>query len=101
MLACNWTFPFVPFTVARIVELMVVSLAFMAYPVTKVACISIVMLPLMSSFVVHFRLLVSLLVWNHQVFSRPDGKRPDGMSLTPWERGKSLSWDVTVLDSLP
>jgi len=28
--------------------------------------------------------------------SRSDGKRPDGMTLIPWQRGKSALWDVTV-----
>lgn len=32
--------------------------------------------------------------------SRTDGKRPDGMTLVPWERGKSLLWDATVPDSM-
>ena len=27
---------------------------------------------------------------------RSDGKRPDGVSLVPWQSGKSLCWDVTV-----
>jgi len=27
---------------------------------------------------------------------RTDGKRPDGLTLTPWQSGKSLCWDVTV-----
>jgi len=27
---------------------------------------------------------------------RTDGKRPDGVTLVPWEKGKSLCWDVTV-----
>ena len=27
---------------------------------------------------------------------RSDGKRPDGVSLFPWQSGKSLCWDVTV-----
>jgi len=27
---------------------------------------------------------------------RSDGKRPDGISLVPWQSGKSLCWDVTV-----
>lgn len=32
--------------------------------------------------------------------SRTDGKRPDGMTLIPWQTGKSLVWDVTVADTL-
>ena len=32
--------------------------------------------------------------------SRSDGKRPDGMTLIPWQGGKSLLWDVTVADTL-
>ena len=31
---------------------------------------------------------------------RADGKRPDGMSQIPWETGKCVVWDVTVIDSL-
>ena len=31
--------------------------------------------------------------------SRSDGKRPDGLTLIPWERGRSMVWDVTVPDS--
>ena len=30
---------------------------------------------------------------------REDGKRPDGLTLCPWNRGNSLVWDVTVIDS--
>ncbi|CAM1323772.1 Uncharacterised protein r2_g3246 [Pycnogonum litorale] len=30
---------------------------------------------------------------------REDGKRPDGMSLVPWSRGRTLIWDVTCVDS--
>ena len=33
--------------------------------------------------------------------SRSDGKRPDGASLIPWERGKPLAWDVTVPYTYP
>jgi len=29
--------------------------------------------------------------------SRSDGKRSDGLSLVPWEEGKPLTWDVTVV----
>ena len=28
---------------------------------------------------------------------RQDGKRPDGLALFPWQGGKSLTWDVTVV----
>jgi len=28
--------------------------------------------------------------------SRTDGKRPDGLTLIPWQSGKALVWDVTV-----
>ena len=29
-----------------------------------------------------------------------DGKRPDGVSLIPWNRGRCVAWDVTVVDTL-
>jgi len=31
--------------------------------------------------------------------SRDDGKRPDGITLLPWAKGKPLAWDVTVPDT--
>ena len=31
---------------------------------------------------------------------RTDGRRPDGLTLTPFERGKALVWDGTVADTL-
>ena len=31
---------------------------------------------------------------------RTDGKRPDGVTMIPWEMGKQLVWDVTVVDVL-
>ena len=31
---------------------------------------------------------------------RTDGKRPNGVTMIPWEMGKQLVWDVTVVDAL-
>jgi hypothetical protein len=31
---------------------------------------------------------------------RSDGKRPDGLTLIPWHAGRSVTWDVTVADTL-
>jgi len=31
---------------------------------------------------------------------RQDGKWPDRLTLIPWEGGKSLTWDVTVVSTL-
>ena len=30
---------------------------------------------------------------------RSDGRRPDGITVIPWSRGKALVWDVTCHDS--
>ena len=32
--------------------------------------------------------------------SRSDGKRPDGLTLIPWENGRCVAWDVIVSDTL-
>ena len=29
--------------------------------------------------------------------SRDDSKRPDGLTLVPWQSGRSATWDVTVV----
>ena len=29
-----------------------------------------------------------------------DSERPDGVTMIPWEMGKQLVWDVTVVDAL-
>ena len=31
---------------------------------------------------------------------RGDGKRPDGLTPVPWQAGKCLTWDATVVDTL-
>ena len=31
---------------------------------------------------------------------RNDGKRPDGLTSVPWQKGRCLTWDATVADSL-
>ena len=32
--------------------------------------------------------------------TRGDSKRPDGMTLIPWQGGKNVTWDVTVTDTI-
>ena len=32
--------------------------------------------------------------------ARTDGKRPDGLTMLPWEGGKPLTWDITVTSTL-
>ena len=32
--------------------------------------------------------------------TRSDGKRPDGLTLVPWQSGKAMTWDVTVVTTL-
>ena len=31
---------------------------------------------------------------------RADGKRPDGLTLTPWRDGRCATWDVTITDTV-
>jgi len=35
-----------------------------------------------------------------QGLSRNDGKRPDGLTLVPWQSGRSATWDVTIVHTL-
>jgi len=34
------------------------------------------------------------------LYVRQDGKQPDGLTLIPWQGGKWLAWDVTVVSTL-
>ena len=31
--------------------------------------------------------------------ARSDGKRPDGITISPWEKGRTLIWDATCVDT--
>ena len=31
--------------------------------------------------------------------SRADGKKPDGMSMVPWKKGRCIIWDFTCVDT--
>ena len=54
------------------------------------------MLP-MRPFVKHWFLVEFQQFWS---VCREDAKRPDGMSLIPWEGGHPLLWDFTCCDSV-
>ena len=41
--------------------------------------------------------LIIIIVKEPTGLSRSDGKRPDGLSLVPWQNGKAVCWDVTVI----
>ena len=45
-------------------------------------------------------LLLQLLVIIIIIITRLDGKRPDGLALIPWQGGKPLTWDVSVVSTL-
>ena len=52
-------------------------------------------------FAVHLFQAVSHPSWSlHVGVCREDAKRPDGMTLIPWEGGRSLLWDFTSCDTL-
>jgi len=36
----------------------------------------------------------------HGLVRDDDGKRPDGLTLLPWNSGRSATWDVTMVDTL-
>ena len=46
------------------------------------------------------RILIYLLTYLLTGLFRSDGKRPGGLTLIPWQRGLSLTWDVTVVTTL-
>jgi len=41
-------------------------------------------------------MIITIIIYNTVGLFRTDGKRPDGLTLIPWQSGKSLCWDVTV-----
>ena len=54
------------------------------------------MLPSITSSIGPLQQLIFHLGWNHQV---SDGKRPDGVTITPWTKGRILIWDATCIDT--
>ena len=44
----------------------------------------------------HNRIIIIIIII---IIILQDGKRPDGTTLIPWARGKSMAWDVTVPDT--
>ena len=58
------------------------------------------MLPSMTSFSGPYPLLGIPACLEPSGLSRSDGKRPDGLTLVPWERGRPIIWDVTVPDTM-
>ena len=44
-------------------------------------------------------MLTFLLPKNRKILSRSDGKRPEGLTLTPWREGHCLAWNITVADT--
>ena len=51
--------------------------------------------------VAHYSQLRSLALYKEPVgLCRSDGKRPDGVTMVPWARGRCMTWDVTVADTL-
>ena len=43
-----------------------------------------------------FKIILQIIIEPTAGLLRSDGKRPDGLTLVPWQSGKALCWDVTV-----
>ena len=55
----------------------------------------------MTSSSVHWRQPRHRPYWSqHHLVALTDGKRPDGLTIVPWARGRSLVWDFTCPDTL-